>query len=309
MAEQDAEKTQAAGGVTTADEAAAGGHAAETPSADAIEPANAAKAAANVTAAPAAENAAVAEPADADLLDEPPADADADDEALAAAYAPEDEDAALGEDDELVEERVVVVRRGVFYALAGLAVVAVIALAGGNVYQWRTHSGSPTVATVNGSKISRADYDKAVAQGDGGDILDNLISKRLVEGDAAKKHITASPDEIDAKVKETKAQLGSEDQWQQALAAQHLTELEARDLFRIDILLDKLTADKAQVTEADVQQFYDQNKDTQFKGQTIDQVKDQIKQQLTSDKQSQARTDYLTSLKSSAKIVKKLPGA
>ncbi|HLZ71331.1 MAG TPA: SurA N-terminal domain-containing protein [Dehalococcoidia bacterium] len=303
MAEQDAEQTQAAGSVSTAEEMAAavrqGGNAAE-------HAATATETMASAAAEPDVVDAVVDEPTE--LTDEP-ADAEGEDEALAAEYAPDDEDAAGGEDEEQVEERIVVVRRGLFYALAGLAAVAIIALAAGNIYQWRSHSGSPTVATVDGSKITRADYDKAVAQGDGGDILDNLINTRLVENDAAKKHVGATPDEIDAKVKETKAQLGSDDAWQQALAAQHLTELEARDLLRIDILLDKLTADKAQVTDADVQQFFDQNKDTQFKGQTIDQVKDQIKQQLTSQKQGQARSDYLDSLKNGAKIVKKLPGA
>ncbi len=313
VAEQDTEKTQT-GGVSTAPEAPA----AQAPEQDELrpvaetaeapgEPADAEDVAATVAAGRGRSGGAENE-----LLDEPPAEDDEGGEAgeaLAAEYAPEDDEAALGEDAELVEERVVVVRRGVFYALAGLAAIAIIALAAGNLYQWRANSGSPAVATVNGSKITRAEYDKAVAQGDGGDILDNLISKRLVENDAAKKHITATPDEIDAKIKDTKAQLGSEAQWQQALAAQHLTELEARDLFRLDILLDKLTADKAQVTQADIQQFYDQNKDTQFQGKTLDQVQDQIKQQLTSDKQQQARSDYLTSLKNSAKIVKKLPGA
>ncbi|HZQ37849.1 MAG TPA: SurA N-terminal domain-containing protein [Dehalococcoidia bacterium] len=305
MAEQDTEKSQAAGSVGTAQETQPAPAVAETvqmPAAEADgvrgEP---------VEAIDVADGSAEAEP-----LDEPPAeDAEANvaDEALAVEYAPEDEEATLGEDGELVEERVVVVRRGVFYALAGIAALAIIALAVGNIYQWRANSGSAAVATVNGSKITRAEYDKAVAQGDGGDILDNLISKRLVEDDAAKRHITATPDEIDAKIRDTKAQLGSEAQWQQALAAQHLTELEARDLFRIEILLDKLTADKAQVTQADIQQYFDQNKDTQFQGKTIDQVQDQIKQQLTSDKQQQARSDYLTSLKNNARIVKKLPGA
>ena len=315
VAEQDTEQTQATNGVDTAQGPQAAQALADTLQLPAVETddahaePNAADAGGEHAEVEAGEAPGSTE---AELLDEPPAeDAETDGagEALAAEYAPEDEEAALGEDEELVEERVVVVRRGLFYALAGLAAVAIIALAAGNLYQWRAHSGSPTVATVNGSKITRADYDKAVAQGDGGDILDNLISKRLVEDDAAKKHITASPDEIDAKIKDTKAQLGSEDQWQQALAAQHLTELEARDLFRIDILLDKLTANKAQVTQADIQQYFDQNKDTQFQGKTVDQVQDQIKQQLTSDKQQQARSDYLTALKNTAKIVKKLPGS
>src|SRR5579885_2160633 len=139
VAEQDTEKTEA-GGVSTAQEAPAApalGQAEQRPATAPGETAAADEAAAAGRGASGR--------AEDELLDEPPAEGDEADEPLAAEYAPEDDEGTLGEDAELVEERVVVVRRSAFYALAGLAAIAIIALAAGNLYQWRANSGSPAV--------------------------------------------------------------------------------------------------------------------------------------------------------------------
>jgi hypothetical protein len=206
---------------------------------------------------------------------------------------------------EYVEESVVVMRRGSFIALAVAAAALILALAAGNVYQWR--KGEAAVASVDGSTITRKDYDRAVARGDGGDILDNLITRKLVERDAKKKGVAVTTDEVDARLKQAKAQIGSDADWQQALDQQHTTEQQVRDTFRLNLMIQKIVFDKIQVTDGDVQQFYDQNKDSQFQGKSLNDVKDQIKSQLTDDKQQSALNDYLNGLKSAAHITRHVP--
>jgi len=223
------------------------------------------------------------------------------------AAAADAEEAGEDEDVEYVEESVVVIRRPVFVALAVAAVALIVALGAANLYQWK--KGDAAVATVNGAKITRADYDKAVARGDGGDVLDNLINQKLVQLDAKKKGIAVTVDEVDAKLKAEKQQIGSDSDWQQALDQQHTTELQVRDNIRLNLMVQKLVLDKVAVSDTDIQQFFDQNKDTQFKDKTLDQVKDQIKSQLQDDKQQQALGDYLSGLKSAAHISRHLPGA
>ena len=183
----------------------------------------------------------------------------------------------------------------------------IVALAAANVYQ--AVKPGPAVAKVNGAAISRKDYDKAVAAQDGQQVLDNLINDRLVKQDAAKKHVSVSTDEVDAKLKEIKGQIGTEEQYKQALSAQHITELSLRDSIRNFLLLQKLTADRNQVSDADVQTAYSQGKDTEYQGKSLDDVKDQIKSQLTQDKQQQAQSSYLDDLKKNAKISLHIPGA
>jgi len=220
---------------------------------------------------------------------------------------PENGEDANEDDVEYVEENVVVIRRRAFVLLAAAAALLIVALAAANVYQ--AVRPAPAVAKVNGAAISRKDYDKAVAAQDGQQVLDNLINDRLVKQDAAKKHVSVSTDEVDAKLKEIKGQIGTEEQYKQALSAQHITELSLRDSIRNFLLLQKLTADRNQVSDADVQTAYSQGKDTEYQGKSLDDVKDQIKSQLTQDKQQQAQSSYLDDLKKNAKISLHIPGA
>jgi hypothetical protein len=224
----------------------------------------------------------------------------------AAADGAEAEDAA-DYDEEYELEHVIVVRRPIFIAGVAVAVLAIAALAALNVYQWK--KPAPAVATVDGTTISRSDYDKMVARGNGQQVLDQLITQRLVENDARKHHVSATADEIDAKLKEAKSQFSTDQEYRQALDQNHVTELQLRDSLRLQVLLEKLVYDKVQVSDADVQQEYDKNKDTDYQGKTLDQVKDEIRKSLTDQKQQDALQAYVQNLRSSAKISEHVPGA
>ncbi len=219
-----------------------------------------------------------------------------------------DEEGGLEDEDgvEYVEERVVVMRRGIFASMVAVAAVLIIGLAAFSIYQVR--KPAPSVATVNGSAISRADYDKAVASANGQQVLDDLVDQRLIDRDAARKKVSVSADDVDTKLKDIKKQFPTDVAYRQALDSQHLTEFELRDRIRRSLLLQKLVGDQGQATDAEVQQAFDQGKDTQYQGKTLDQVKTDIQTQLTQSKQQDAATTYLDNLKKNAKITEHLPG-
>jgi hypothetical protein len=220
---------------------------------------------------------------------------------------PEEPDEADSDDGvEYVEERVVVMRRGVFAAFAGIGAALLIGLAAFGAYE--VLKPPPSVATVNSSSISRADYDKAVAGANGQQVLDDLIQQRLIDSDAARKKVSISTDDVDAKLKEITKQFPTDAAYRQALDSQQLTEVELRARVRRSLLLQKLVGDKGQATDAEVQQAYDQGKDTQYQGKTFDEVKDDIRTQLNQAKQQDAATGYLDDLKKNAKITQHLPG-
>jgi len=211
------------------------------------------------------------------------------------------------DDEELVEEQVVVVRRGAFITGVAVAALLIIGLGAFAAYEeW--FKPVPAVATVNGVSISRKDYDAAVAKGDGKQILDGLVSKVLVEQAARQNHVTVTDDEINAKLQQTKSQFASDAEYQQELQSQNLTEADLRSDIRLELLLEKLSASKPQVSEQDIQNYYDQNKE-QFQGKSLDDVRSQIQQTLTQQQQDNAAQAYLDQLRSKAKIVEHLPGA
>lgn len=241
---------------------------------------------------------------------------DGEDEATDEEENDDGDDAAEGDDD-YREERVVVVRRGVFYAVAGVAILAIAVLAGLNAYQL-TRSHDPAVAVVNGTKIPRSQYDKIIAntsngagQSQGQAVVDQLVNNTLLEQDAAKQHVTASPDEIDAALKTERSNAGltNDADYQKALQQAHLTETQLRAQLKDQVLLQKLVLNKVTVSEDEITQEYNQGKDTTYKGKQLSDVHDQIKSTLLQQKQQTAEQTYFDNLQAKAKITRHIPGA
>jgi peptidyl-prolyl cis-trans isomerase SurA len=138
------------------------------------------------------------------------------------------------------------------------------------------------VATVNGKAIQRAEVDKVynaqltnpnnpqqqTPSQDQADslrlnILHELITEETVEQRAAKSNLTATNEEVDAKLAEMKAPY-TEEQFQERLkASDHTIDDVKHDLRRsltIDKLLNKEINSKITVTDADVTNYYNAHK-------------------------------------------------
>ncbi len=137
------------------------------------------------------------------------------------------------------------------------------------------------VATVNGKAIMRAEMDKAYAAqlGDAQqqqqqpsheqadslrlNVLKSLIDEEIVEQRAAKMNLTATNEEVDAKLAEMKAPY-TEEQFDQKLKAGNHTlddvKHELRRSLTIDKLLNKEINSKITVTDADITNYYNQHK-------------------------------------------------
>lgn len=135
------------------------------------------------------------------------------------------------------------------------------------------------VATVNGHAIMQADLDKQLQvqldqaqqrptkeQADGMrlQVLHDMIDTDMLEQRAAKMNLTATNEEVDAKVAEMKAPFPTEEEFQAKLKASNRTLDEVKRLIRqnltIDKLLNKEVNSKVTVTDADVANYYNQHK-------------------------------------------------
>ncbi len=140
--------------------------------------------------------------------------------------------------------------------------------------------GADVVATVNGHAIMRADLDKAY-QAQLGDspqqqqlsqeqadslrlnVLRALIDQEIVEQRAAKMNLTATNEEVDAKLAEMKAPY-TEEQFQERLKASNQTVDDLKHALRRNLTISKLMNkeinSKITVTDADVANYYNQHK-------------------------------------------------
>ncbi len=139
--------------------------------------------------------------------------------------------------------------------------------------------GADVMATVNGHAIMRPELDKAYAAqlGDSPQqspshdqadslrltVLQQLIDEEIVQQRAAKMNLTATNEEVDAKVAEMKAPY-SEEQFQQRLqASNHTLDDVKHDLRRsltINKLLNKEINSKITVSDSDIAEYYAQHK-------------------------------------------------
>jgi peptidyl-prolyl cis-trans isomerase SurA len=134
------------------------------------------------------------------------------------------------------------------------------------------------VATVNGHAIPRADMDKVFKAQLGEaqqqpsneeaeslrlNVVRDLISEEMLQQRAAKMNLTATNDEVDAKVNDMKAPF-SEEQWAAQLKASHHTlddlKHDIRRSLTIEKLLNKEITSKITVSDADVANYYNQHK-------------------------------------------------
>ncbi len=137
------------------------------------------------------------------------------------------------------------------------------------------------IATINGVGILREDFETAVAQTRQRfqmqgqpvseaqmeefrtEILDQLIAEELLYQDALSKGLDVSDDAVDAQFQQIRGQFQTDDEWQQALDANNTTESELRMQIRrgdlIQQVIETAVADSAgaQITDAEVQEFYD----------------------------------------------------
>ena len=153
--------------------------------------------------------------------------------------------------------------------------IALLLIAGCN----RAHNAD-VVATVDGHAIMRADMDRMYAAQLGDtqnqqpspeqadslrlNVVKELIDEEIVEQRAAKMNLTATPEDVDARLAEMKAPYTEEQFAQQLKASNHTLDDVKRDVRRsltLDKLLNKEIYSKVTITDADVSSYYTKHKD------------------------------------------------
>ncbi len=149
------------------------------------------------------------------------------------------------------------------------------------------------IATVNGVGILREDFDNAVAQTRQrfqmqgqpiseaemeefrAEILEQLIAEELLYQDALAKGLEVSDDAVDAQFRQIRGQFQTAEEWERALEANNTTESELRTQIRrgdlIQQVIETAVADSAgpEVTDADVQEFYDEHPEYFDQGEQV----------------------------------------
>jgi hypothetical protein len=209
-------------------------------------------------------------------------------------------------------------------ALSSLVIIVVIVAAGWYLLSGKGNISAATVATVNGTSITRdqltsLESQMATQQGLVATstavqaqfqtvALDSLIGQALIEQEAKKAGVTASSTAVDTQLASIKAQFASDSAYQQALTDQKMTETDLRAQISKNVLLNtyleqKLNLSAATTTDAEIQAAYKLVKSQQTGTvPPLAQVRSQIVSMIVQQKQQDAITAYVAQLRSTADI-------
>lgn len=157
-------------------------------------------------------------------------------------------------------------------------------------------------ATVNGSPIGRLSVVQKLEKASGKNLVDSIISTKLVNAEAVTKNITVSNEEIDAQIKIIEAQITAQGgTLDAALALQGMSREDLKEQIVFQKQVEKLVADKVTVTDEEVAKYITDNKITVPAGQEA-VANAQIKTELSNQKLNTAAEALITTLKSQANI-------
>ncbi|MDE3155623.1 MAG: peptidylprolyl isomerase [Acidobacteriota bacterium] len=144
------------------------------------------------------------------------------------------------------------------------------------------------VARVNGDAISRDEFESAVhslearngapVPADRRDeilrgVLDQLVSYHLLEQEAAAQKVTIPDTELNSRLAQIRQQFPDQAAFDKALASQGTSEQKLKDTIRQSLMVTKVLEDeigpKVNVTDKDVQTFYDANKEKFVQGEAV----------------------------------------
>lgn len=158
--------------------------------------------------------------------------------------------------------------------------------------------------SVNGEYISKNDLSNRVISSYGRDEFDAMVNEKLVEQEAKKKNIKVGAADRQKKITEYETAVGGKDALKSRLSSQGVTDADFNKRVDLEVMIEKMFADKSNYTQDELQKFWDENKGQLETGEaTMSATPTQnAKQQLTRKKISDAFSQWLTDNRKNAKI-------
>jgi len=160
------------------------------------------------------------------------------------------------------------------------------------------------VALVNNYPISRISVIRELEKQGGNQVLDSIISERLIMQEAAKKNIKVTQEDVNKELQIIENNLKSQGKdLETALSIQGQTKEDLNKAISLKLLIEKTLADRIGVTAADIKTYYDNNKATLYKNKLLADVEAEIKSLLEQQKLSTEYQKWITEIKEKAKII------
>lgn len=158
-------------------------------------------------------------------------------------------------------------------------------------------------AIVNGTPISRVSVVKELERQGGADALNTFIERALIFQEAKKQGVSISKETLDSQIAAIEELLkGQGLTLDEALKARGQTKSELVEQIRIQKTVEAILAQKINITEEDIKNYFEANKSLLEEGATLEDVKEDLRQQLFQQKLNEEYSKWIEELKAKAKI-------
>lgn len=159
------------------------------------------------------------------------------------------------------------------------------------------------VALVNGQPITRLTLIQELEKQGGKQTLLSLVNQTLILQEARKKNVEVSQEEIEKTAKQIEESLKQQGQdLNTALEAQGLTRQDFLMQLKLRNLVEKLLADQIKVTDKEISDYIEKNKETLPTDLKEDEIRKGVAEQLKQQKLAARSQEWLTNLAKNAKI-------
>lgn len=162
-------------------------------------------------------------------------------------------------------------------------------------------------ATVNGEPITRLELIRDLEKRSGRQALESMVTQKLILQEAAKKKVEVSQKEANDEISKIEKEVTGQGQnLDLLLSQQNLNRAGLAEQIKLQLLLKKMVG-KISVSEKEIADFIEQNKDAIGANANSEDVKKQAQQQLEQQKLNDKIQTLIQDLQKKAKIEYLLP--
>ena len=151
--------------------------------------------------------------------------------------------------------------------------------------------------------ITSWQLNERMRQSYGQQTFDQIVVESLLQSEANKRNITVSDDEINAEFQNVEASLGGLVTLDEALAQQGMTKSDLEDQVRLRLIVTKLVDNNVKVTDEEVDQYIEENKEFTQEDSDLEQTRKDIRAYLEEQKVNEEIQALINQLKEKANIV------
>lgn len=152
------------------------------------------------------------------------------------------------------------------------------------------------VAKIGDVSISQHELYEQMKKESGASVMSDLVAIELCRQEGAAQGITVSEQEVDAKVNPIKDKLKTPEKFQQYLKEKNFTnEKELRERIKMILLRDKLLEKAYPVTDEQIKEYYEKNKEKL--GKSLEEARPEIAEKLQDRNKRKNVDEWITQLK------------